>query len=139
VTRLAADRLCILASSRADDVTGPAARLLREAGLTLWPWPPADPQASVPQDFDALVVLGPTTALPASSVPVLVALLRQAWLDGATIGLFDGAASLLAASEIAPDGAPLEAAGLFMDDALPSAGVVQEMIDALQAGPHRER
>jgi hypothetical protein len=136
---LAADRLCIFASPRPDDVTGPTARLLRDAGLTLSPWPPPDPQATVPQEFDAFIVLGPTAPLPGSSVAQLVALLRQAWLGGATIGLFDGAASLLAASEIAPDGAPIEAAGLFIDDALPSAGMVQEMIDALQAGPHRER
>jgi hypothetical protein len=136
---LAADRLCVFASPRADDANGPTARLLRDAGLTLWCWPPADPQTAVPQAFDALVVVGPSAELPESSLPLLVALLRQAWLGGATIGLFDGAASLLATSEIAPGSAPIEAAGLFVDAELPSAGTVQEMLDALQAGPHHER
>lgn len=131
------ERLCLFASPRADDFRGETARLLREGGLTLWVWPPIEP-LPLPAEFDALVVQG-GDEWPGTSVPALVALLRQAWHHGTTIGLFGGAAELLTAADIAPGGAPIEAPGLFIDAELPVAGTVQEMVDAIAAGPHLDR
>ena len=111
--------------------------MLREGGLTLWLWPPIEPHAP-PPEFDLLVVVG-GDEWPGTSVPALVALLRQAWHHGITIGLFGGAAALLAAADIAPGSAPIEAPGLFVDAELPVAGTVEEMVDAIAAGPHLER
>ncbi|HET9976927.1 MAG TPA: hypothetical protein VFQ20_05790 [Burkholderiaceae bacterium] len=140
IVTLPADRLCLFASPRADDAKGPTARLLRGAGLTLLPWPPPfEPQAAPPRSFDALVVFGAGGEWPGPSAQSLVALLRQAWRQGATIGLFGGAADLLGTADIAPDGAPVEAAGLFIDERQPSAGTVEEMTDAMQSGPHVDR
>jgi hypothetical protein len=137
---LHADRLCLFASPRADDAKGQAARQLRDAGLTLCLWPPLDPHDATPPRFDALLVLGADDEWPAPRRAGLVALLRQAWLQGATIGLFGGAADLIERADIVPGGAaPIEAAGLFIDAQGPGAGTLAEMIDAMQDGPHRER
>ncbi len=134
-----ADRLCLFVSPRADADKGEIARRLREAGLTIRPWPELDATQATPPEFDMLVVLAGTAQWPASSTAALIAVLRRAWLQGATIGLFDGAAELLTAADIVPSGAPLEAEGLFIDEQLPSAGTVQEMIDAMHSAPHLER
>jgi hypothetical protein len=113
---------------------------LRDAGLALSLWPSLDLQDSIPDQFDALLMLGGDDAWPASRRSALVGLLRKAWLQGATIGLFDGAADLIERADIAPaGGAPIEDAGLFIDAQSPSSGTLQEMIDAMQNGPHRER
>jgi hypothetical protein len=135
---LPAASLCVFASPRADDAKAEGTRALREAGFTLWAWSALQPQATPPPDYDLLVVFGSCQEFGEAGTAALVALLRQAWLQGITIGLF-GAADLLAAADIAPPGAPIESAGLFIGDALPSGGTVQEMADAVQAGPHLER
>jgi hypothetical protein len=130
----------LFASARSDEAKGDVAQRLRESGLTLWLWPPTPPDTSPPVAFDALVVLlDEGTPLPLAARDELVALLRSGWLQGATIGLFGEAASLLAAADIAAEGAPIEVAGLFIDAHEPSNGTLQELIDAIDGGPHVER
>lgn len=136
---LPADRLCLFASPHADDATGESARALRAAGLTLSLWPPIETPNAVAPQFDALIVIGATGEWPAPSRAALVGLLRQGWRQGATIGLFAGAADLLDSADIAPGGVPIQAAGLFIDEQPPGESTVQEMIDAMTSGPHLER
>jgi hypothetical protein len=137
---LYADRLCLLASPRPGDVKGETARRLRDAGFTVWAWPPPhELNAAALPAFDVLVVLGAGSEWPASSTSALVTLLRQAWRQGATLGLFNGAVDLLGRADIVPNGAPIEAAGLFIGEQHPSAGTVEELTDALHSGPYMER
>jgi hypothetical protein len=136
-----ADKLCVFAAPHVEDAKGGIAHRLREGGLTLWPWPPTPPDAQPPAEFDALLVLLDTSVeLPAAARTQFVALLRSAWLHGATIGLFGSdAAALLAAADIAPEGTPIDADGLFTAEQPPGEGTLQEFLDAVDGGPHTGR
>jgi hypothetical protein len=135
----AVERLCVFASPRADDAKGATVQLLREAGVSLWIWPPAEPQTPPPAAFDALVMLDTGTDLPPAAQASLGALLRQAWRQGATIGLFGNAATLLESADIVAGGTPFEAAGLFCNAEPPGPGAVEELIESMSLGPHTER
>lgn len=134
------DALCLLLSPRAEDAKGSVAHRLREAGVHLWNWPLSGDESthpSPPDAFDALLVLD---APAASAVPpAWVALLRQAWQKGATIGLFGSGVDLLAAAEIGSGAGPIETPGVFVDREAPAAGTLDEFVDALRAGPHLDR
>lgn len=137
---LPTERLCVFAAARPEDAKGDTAQRLRDSGLSLWPWPPSPPHTPPPAAFDALVVLLDASApLPRAARDELVALLRSGWRQGATLGLFGDAAGLLAAADIAPEGTPIEAAGLITDTQAPTAGTLQELIDAIDSGPHIDR
>jgi hypothetical protein len=133
------ERLCVFASPSADDAKGATVQSLREAGLSLWIWPPAQPDTALPAAFDALVMLDTGAQVPPAAQAALVALLRQAWRQGSTIGLFGNAVALLEAADIAAAGAPVEAPGLFTGDSSPGPGTVEEMIESISMGPHTER
>jgi hypothetical protein len=135
------DRLCVFAAPHVEDAKGDIAHSLREGGLTLWPWPPTPPDAQPPAAFDALLVLTDTSVeVPAAARAQFVVLLRSAWLRGATIGLFGSdAAALLAAADIAPEGTPIDAEGLFTGTEAPAEGTLQEFLDAVDGGPHTGR
>jgi hypothetical protein len=68
-----------------------------------------------------------------------VPLVRRFWVDRKGLAFFGGGRTLLAAAKLVAPEAPGEVQGVVSDPQGPSAGAIDEFVDALAAQPDCER